>query len=325
MALTVHGQDGARGINPPTTRTSNHETGKSAARYPAERTARQEAAPQRLAVPQPGRQKLLERAPPGKRVSGTGVCVPPRGSPSPGPPGVTGVTARRREERTREQEAGAADQQGQGPDRTPRPGPAAGSAHAPRPSGRGGHCFIGCNFKFKAVSSQVASVSVVDRPFQEAVKNSHWRGCRLATDWPPGPPTAPEGPPQGVLLREAHEPPLLGPPAVHRVPPTVSPTMVLPCGLVPPKPAIPLFPWEAPSLSAPCWDPYEGCSLGRPPGCTAGVAVGCGLDDETVVTAGVGRPRSLPSAPGPQPPRGRRCHRPGGLRGQQRQLGGRAA
>lgn len=46
--------------------------------------------------------------------------------------------------------------------------------------------FTGCNFKFKALSSQVASVLVVDRPFQEEFKNSHWRGCCLVTDWPPG-------------------------------------------------------------------------------------------------------------------------------------------
>lgn len=101
----------AQGINPQTTRTSNHETAKSAARGPAERT-HGKLKPQRLTVINTSQWKLPEGVPPWRRVSDTGVCVPLKGSPLLGRPGVPMV--RRSEEWTREQEAGTADLQGQG-------------------------------------------------------------------------------------------------------------------------------------------------------------------------------------------------------------------
>lgn len=79
---------------------------------------------------------------------------------------------------------------------------------------------------------------------------------------------------------------------LHTEPPPVSPTMVLPCSLIPQQAAIQLSLWEAP-LSVPCRAPYEGCPMGGPPRCTASVAMGRGLDNEIGVMSSVGWPCSL--------------------------------
>lgn len=112
MVPMVHSQDGHEGLTP---RRREPQIMKQESLQPSAPQSKQtgrKLKPQRLTVINTSQRKLLERVPPWSRVSDAGVCVPLKGSPSPGPPGV--LMVRRSEEWTQEQEAGATDPQGQG-------------------------------------------------------------------------------------------------------------------------------------------------------------------------------------------------------------------
>lgn len=199
--MIVHSQDGAQGLAP-RLREPQITKQESAAKCPAERTDTQEAETSKAdchkhhSAEASGRGASVE-----KSLGHCGLCTSER-LPFPGTTGCPDGEAS--EEWTREQEAGAADPQGRGPDHTPRPRAAAVQPTLPVPGREVGTVFIGCNFKFKAPSSQAASVSVVDRLFQGEFKSSHWRGCCPVSDWPAGSspvrsPPQPQNPPHGVF------------------------------------------------------------------------------------------------------------------------------
>lgn len=127
--------------------------------------------------------------------------------------------------------------------------------------------FTGCNFKFKALSSQVASVLVVDRPFQEEFKNSHWRGCCLVTDWPPGsslvrsPPQRQKAP-HGVFSSEKQVSHCCWGHLLHIEPPSVPNNGTAP-GPHPPKTSHPTVPLGSSLSFGSLLGPLRGVSSGE--------------------------------------------------------------
>lgn len=229
----------------------------------SERTDRK-LKPQRLTVINTTQRKLLEGVPLWRRVSDTVVCVPLKGSPSLGPPGVlmvrrvrSGLGSRRPERLTRR--AGGLTTR---LDHEQRPF----NPHSPSLGERWVLCLLDAISSSRPPHPKRPVFLLWTDCFKESLRAHTGEAavrCQTGLQDPLRleAPHNPRSLPMGCSPLRSTRATAAGATCCTHSPP-VSPVMVLPCSLVPQQPAIQLSLWEAPLSFSSLLGPLQGVPYG---------------------------------------------------------------